>query len=292
MTTDTLHSMTGFARAQAQGNWGLAICELRSVNHRYLETSVHLPETLRALESTLRDQIRHHIKRGKLECYIRYQHGDVKNAELIVNTHLVRQLCQVNDSIAEVIKNPSMINTMDILRWPGILQIEELDLEVIEDEIVKLVDNALISLAEARSREGSELRALFIKRLDGMEAEIAKVKTRLPDILVAQREKLMTRFKDAKIELDPARLEQEIVMVVQRIDILEEIDRLSAHISETRRILKQGGLVGRRLDFLMQELHREANTLGAKSIDVDTTRASVELKVLIEQMREQVQNIE
>jgi uncharacterized protein (TIGR00255 family) len=284
--------MTGFARAQGQGNWGSATFEVRSINHRYLEMSIHLPDTLRELESALRDLIRDNIKRGKIECYIRYQPGEAKCAEMKLNHSLAKQLCQVNDEIAGLLKNSGTINTMDIVRWPGILQIEELDFEVIEDAMIKLMQKALQDLSAMRAREGDELRKIFFQRLDAMEVEVAKAKARIPDILNSQREKLMARFADAKVELDPVRLEQEMVLFTQRIDVTEEIERLATHISETRRLLKQGGMIGRRLDFLMQELHREANTLGSKSAHLDTTRASVELKVLIEQMREQVQNVE
>lgn len=290
--TNTLYSMTGFARAQEQGSWGTATCEMRSINHRYLEMSLHVPEALRELESAMRDRIRDHLKRGKIECYIRYQSGDAKNTEMKINAALAKQLCQVTETISSFALNASPLNPMDVVRWPGILQIEELDLEIIEDHILQLMEKALHDLAAMRAREGEELRKIFYQRLDAMETELVRVKACVPEILHGQREKLMNRFADAKVELDPIRLEQEMVMFTQRIDVTEEIERLTAHIAETRRVLKQGGMVGRRLDFLMQELHREANTLGAKSAHLDTTRASVELKVLIEQMREQVQNIE
>jgi uncharacterized protein (TIGR00255 family) len=166
------------------------------------------------------------------------------------------------------------------------------DLEKIQDELLQLLEKGLLDLIEARSREGKELKVLFLQRLENMKEELVKVRARLPTVMIEQRKRLVTRFTDAKIELDAARLEQELVMFVQKIDVNEELDRIDTHISEVRRVLKQGGVVGRRLDFLMQELNREANTLGAKSVDVDTTRASVELKVLIEQVREQVQNVE
>lgn len=287
-----IQSMTAFARAQGQGNWGMAVCEVRSINHRYLEIGVRLPDTLHALEAAMRERIRHYIRRGKIECYLRYQPGDVAGADITINTHLADKVCKANVVIAKMLENPAPVNTMDILQWPGILQIAEVDLEAIEDEVLKLLEKALQDLVEARMREGDELRQLFSQRIEAMKAELAKVRHRLPEIYTQQRTRLQTRFNDAKIELDSARFEQEIVLFAQKIDVAEELERLDAHISEVRRVLKQGGVVGRRLDFLMQELHREANTLGAKSVDVDTTRASVELKVLIEQIREQVQNVE
>ena len=287
-----IHSMTAFARNQGQGKWGSAVCEVRSINHRYLEVIVRLPETLHELESVMRERIRHHIKRGKIECYLRYQPGDTSGSEIMINTHLAERLCKANETIAQFLKNAAPVTTMDILHWPGILQMAELDLEVIQEEMLQLLEKALQDLLEGRAREGQELKQLFLQRLDAMKAEIAKVRGHMPKILEQQRAKLMDRFNDAKVEFDAGRLEQELVLFAQKIDVSEELERIDAHISEVRRVLKQGGAAGRRLDFLMQELNREANTLGSKSTDVDTTRASVELKVLIEQMREQVQNVE
>lgn len=287
-----IQSMTAFTRVQAQGKWGSAVCELRSVNHRYLELIVRLPETLHAFEAAMRERIRYYIKRGKVECYLRYQPGEVEGSEITINSHLAGRLCRANEEIAHLLKNPAPIDTMGILQWPGVLQIAEVNLEAIEDEILKLLEKGLKDLVSARSREGEELKHLFLQRLEAMKIEIAKVRQRLPEILKEQRERLAKRFVDVRMELDNQRLEQEMVLFAQKADVTEELDRIDAHISEVRRVLKQGGLVGRRLDFLMQELNREANTLGAKSVDFDTTRASVELKVLIEQIREQVQNVE
>jgi len=287
-----IQSMTAFARTQGQGQWGSAVCELRSINHRYLELVVRLPETLHALEASMRECIRRHIKRGKIECHLRFQPGDVSGAGITINHHLAEQLCNANEIIAQKLKQAAPVSTMDILHWPGILQIAEIDLEVIQDQVLVLLDKALQDLIAARVREGEELKQLFLQRLENMKVEVAKVRQHMPEILTYQRERLIARFSDAKLELDAERLEQEIVLFAQKTDVMEELDRIDAHISEVRRILKQGGVSGRRLDFLMQELHREANTLGAKSTDVDTTRASVELKVLIEQIREQVQNVE
>ncbi len=287
-----IQSMTAFARAQGQGKWGSAVCELRSINHRYLELVVRLPETLHEIESAMRERLRNYIKRGKIECHIRYQPGDVTGTEIIINNHLAERLCQANETIAKLLKNPAPVNTMDILHWPGILQIAELDLETIEDEILKLIEKALQDLVAARQREGEELKQLFLQRMESMKAEIGKVRQMMPEILKEQRERISKKFADVKLEMDTGRLEQEMILFAQKTDVTEELDRIDTHISEVRRVLKQGGVVGRRLDFLMQELNREANTLGAKSVVVETTRVSVELKVLIEQVREQVQNVE
>lgn len=287
-----IQSMTAFARTQSQGKWGSAVCELRSINHRYLEMIVRLPDTLHEFESAIRERIRQHIKRGKIECYLRYQPGDSTGSTITINTHLAAELCNANEAIAKLLKTPAPINTMAILQWPGILKMDELDLEAIEDEVLQLLDKALEDLVAARAREGEELKHLFLQRLESMKTEIGKVRQRMPEILKEQRERLSKRFSDVKLELDTGRLEQEMVLFSQKTDVMEELDRTDAHISEVRRVLKQGGMVGRRLDFLMQELNREANTLGAKSVNIDTTRVSVELKVLIEQIREQVQNVE
>lgn len=287
-----IQSMTAFARSQGQGKWGNAVCEVRSINHRYLELVVRLPDTLHALEAPMRECLRNYIKRGKVECYLRYQPGDVIGAEITINTHLAQQLCQGSEVIRKFLTNVAPVNPMDILQWPGILQITELDLEAIGEEVLQLLEKALKDLVTARAREGEELKQLFLQRLESMKAEVVKVRSHMPEILQQQRKKLVERFTDAKLEFDSGRLEQEIVLFTQKIDVSEELDRIDAHISEVRHNLKHGGVIGRRLDFLMQELNREANTLGAKSTDVATTRASVELKVLIEQMREQVQNVE
>lgn len=292
-----IQSMTAFARGQAEGSWGTAVCELRSINHRYLELIIRLPDNLHELEAPMRECLRRFIKRGKIECHLRYQPGDVSGSEITINHHLAEQLCKANETVAGLLNQKAMTNvapiqTMDILRWPGILQIAEVDFEIIEDEVIKLLEKTLQDLISAREREGAELKQLFLQRLDSMKAEVAKVRQHMPEILKLQRERLTARFSEVKIELDTGRLEQEILIFSQKIDVSEELERIDTHISEIRRILKHGGVVGRRLDFLMQELNREANTLGAKSADVDTTRASVELKVLIEQIREQVQNVE
>jgi uncharacterized protein (TIGR00255 family) len=284
--------MTAFARSQQQGNWGSIVCELRSINHRYLEISLRLPETLHELEANIRERIRHHVKRGKIECFLRYQSGDESGVELTINSVLVEKLCQATEAIAKNIKNPGVINPIDILRWPGVLQVAAIDLEAVQVQVTHLLEQTLEKLVEARIREGEQLKELFSQRLQNMKMELALVRDRIPTILKAQRARLLNRFTDANLQFDNDRLEQELVMLAQKIDITEEIERLETHIGEVQRVLKHGGSVGRRLDFLMQELNREANTLGSKSVDADTTRASVELKVLIEQIREQVQNVE
>jgi uncharacterized protein (TIGR00255 family) len=287
-----IQSMTAFARTQQQGNWGSIVCELRSINHRYLEIFFRLPDSLHELEASMRERIRHHIKRGKIECFLRYQAADEAVVEIKINNQLVEKLARATSTITASLTNSAPVSAMDILRWPGVLQTDTIDLEVVQAEVVHLLEQALEKLVEARAREGEQLKELFIQKLNNMNMELVHVRERLPNILKAQRTRLMTRFSEASLKLDNDRLEQELVLIAQKIDVTEEIERLETHIKEVQRVLKHGGNVGRRLDFLMQELNREANTLGAKSVDADTTRASVELKVLIEQIREQVQNVE
>jgi len=287
-----IHSMTGFARAQSAGDWGSATFEMRTTNHRYVEMSIHLPDMLHGLEMPIRDRIKHDVKRGKVECHIRYQASESAGSLMEINTSLTKQLVKASETVAAILRNPAPMQAMEILRWPGVLQITEIDFEKLETEILNLLEKVLSDLVAARAREGNDLKELFLQRLDAMKLELAKVRKHIPEILADQRQRLIKRFTDAQIELNPDRLEQEIVMYAQKIDVMEEIERTETHINEIRRVLKQGGLMGRRLDFLMQELNREANTLGSKSVDPATTHAAVELKVLIEQMREQVQNIE
>jgi len=287
-----IYSMTAFARAQAQGPWGSAVCELRSVNHRYLEMRLHLPDALSELEQPMHEYLRQHVKRGKLECYFRLQLGGSVDVPLQVNFALAKRLIEANKELAQFLPGVISIDAMAILQYPGVIQSGEVNLDGMHKEILQVLEIAVKDLLAMRQREGEDLKNIFLQRLDGLSAELAKAKERLPVILQHQRERILKHFNDAQVEMDRQRLEQEMVMFSQKIDVTEEIERIETHVAEVRRVLKQGGLVGRRLDFLMQELNREANTLGAKSVDVDTTRASLEMKVLIEQLREQMQNIE
>ena len=196
-----IQSMTAFSRIQVQGAWGSAVCELRSINHRYLEMNVRLPEALHELEVLIRERVRHHIKRGKIECHIRFVPGDVASSEIIINKNLAEQLCRATDTVAQMLKHAAPVNPVDILHWPGILQMAEVDLEIIQDQILQVIETGLIDLVEARSREGAELKVLFLQRLESMKGELAKVREHLPDVLKSQRERLIARFKDAKLEL-------------------------------------------------------------------------------------------
>tara|TARA_R110000868_G_scaffold52240_1_gene165301 strand:+ start:393 stop:1259 length:867 start_codon:yes stop_codon:yes gene_type:complete len=287
-----IHSMTAFAREQSQGSWGMLTCELRSINHRYLEVGLHLSEALRVFEAPLRELIRKLVKRGKVECSVRYRSSPDAGNAFVINKILVEELAQASTAITAMLANPSPVSASDILRFPGVLETKEADQSMLQTEVMQLVEKSLHDLLAAREREGSELTRLFLERMDLMQTEMEKVRVRLPQVMKQAQERLNKRFVDAKVELDPARIEQEMVMYAQKIDISEEIDRTETHIAEIRRVLKAGGAAGRRLDFLLQELNREANTMGSKSTDSEITHAAVEMKVLIEQVREQVQNVE
>lgn len=288
-----IYSMTAFARTQNQGDWGSLVCEVRSINHRYLEASFHIPDFLRALEMNMRETLRNSVRRGKVECLIRYQPAaNAVNACFKVNTKLAQQLSMAAEQISSFVKHPAPISATDILRFPGVQETAELDVQELKPQVMNVFETTLKELVSVRGREGEELKQLFLQRMDIIEKELASVKERAPQVIVEQNERIRKRFADLKLDLDANRLEQEMLLYSQRIDVMEEIERIATHVTEIRRILKNGGTVGRRLDFLMQELNREANTLGSKSVDSQMTHAAVEMKVLIEQVREQVQNIE
>ena len=286
-------SMTGFARREAKLPWGTLVWEIRSVNHRYLEPSFRLPEDFREIEPHLRDAMRKTLQRGKVEASLSVQWEQEGESEMGVNLAKVAQLTKATQQINGLLGiSAAQVNALDILRWPGVLQKQELDREALHKAALELFDLAIEGLIEHRSREGAELQQLIINRLDSVSVQVADVRARMPEILAAQREKLQTKLAALQVELDPERLEQEIVLLAHKADVDEELDRLDTHVIEVKRSLKQTDSLGRRLDFLMQELNREANTLSSKSIVSETTQAAVELKVLIEQMREQIQNIE
>jgi len=286
-------SMTGFARREAKLPWGTAVWEIRSVNHRYLEPSFRLPEDFREIEPNLRDAMRKSLQRGKVEASLSIQWEQEGETELGINLSRVAQLAKAAQQINGLLgATAAPISALDILKYPGVIQKQELDRDAVQSAVLELFDSALEGLIEHRSREGNELEQLILQRLDAVSAQVVKVRARMPEILAAQREKLQIKLAALQVDLDPERLEQEIVLLAQKADVDEELDRLDTHVTEVKRSLKQTDSLGRRLDFLMQELNREANTLSSKSIVSDTTQAAVELKVLIEQMREQVQNIE
>jgi uncharacterized protein (TIGR00255 family) len=283
--------MTAFTRQETQGEWGSLVWEIRSVNHRYLEPQLRLPDSLRELEGSLREQLRKSLSRGKVECTLRFV-PETQQQSLSVDRDLAAQLIAAAQDLQSLMPESQPLNPLEILRWPGVMRESELDMDAVKKAAIKLFNTALDDLAQGRGREGAELALLIEQRLGSIEQVVVQVRKRLPEILQAQRDNLRNRLAELRAELDEARIEQEIALLAQKADVDEELDRLATHVQEVRRVLKQKEPVGRRLDFLMQELNREANTLSSKSIVADTTQCAVELKVLIEQMREQIQNIE
>ncbi|MBQ0712962.1 MAG: YicC family protein [Porticoccus sp.] len=284
-------SMTAFARQTIECDWGTAAWEIRSVNHRYLETNFRMPETVRDIEMGLRELTRKHLQRGKLDCSL--QLNIVKETGTIdVNHALTDQYISACERLANQMENPAPVSPLDILKWPGALKEPEVDTDALKKALTTLFRDTLIQLEEGRSREGEKLKVLIEQRLDAITSEVDTVRTKLPQLLVAQKQKIIDRLHEVSADLNSDRLEQELVFLAQKADVDEELDRLDTHLSEIRQVLNRREPIGRRLDFLMQELNREANTLASKSIASDTTQSSVELKVLIEQMREQIQNIE
>ena len=286
-----IHSMTAFSRHEIKGDWGNAVWEIRSVNQRFLETYFRLPEQFRSIEPVLRERFRKQLNRGKVECNLRFNANPGEKSNLSMNTALAENLLKHANWINEQTLN-SQINPLEIMRWPGVMEAEESDMNAIQAEILAGFDQALEDFIVARADEGGNMKALIEQRLDGIIEQADIVKGHMPEIIAWQRKRITDKFADANIELESSRVEQELVLLAQKMDVDEEIDRLFSHVKETRSILKKGGAQGRRLDFMMQEFNREANTLGSKSINADITNSAVELKVLIEQMREQIQNIE
>jgi uncharacterized protein (TIGR00255 family) len=287
-----VYSMTAFSRCELSQDQGNLAWELRSVNHRYLEASLRLPEAFRELEGPLRERLRKELGRGKVECTLRFNPANTSQPSLQVNQPLVDQLVEMTARIARQLNNAAPVSPLEILAWPGVLGGTEADQSGLIKQAAELFEQALTELKAQRGREGSELKALIEERLDAIDERVGVLRQMMPELLSAHRQKLIDRFAEARLELDGTRVEQELVLLAQKIDVAEELDRLVTHVNETRRVLKDKGAIGRRLDFLMQEFNREANTLGSKAIDSRSTQAAVDLKVYIEQMREQVQNIE
>ena len=287
-----IRSMTAFSRQEGSTENGHLVWEIRSVNHRFSEVSLRLPEDARSLEPTIRELIAKRVTRGKVDAALRYQIQISEEQPLVIDKALTNKLAHATREIDQILYNAAPISALEVLRWPGVLKAPEPSTEQLAADILALLDAALDELLETRAREGEKLKAVIEARCQAIDEQVKIVETRLPEIQQMMRERLEKRLAEIVGELDPARIEQEIVLLANKSDVNEEIERLKAHIGEIRRVLEQDEPVGRRLDFLMQELNREANTLGSKSIHVDTTNVSVELKVLIEQMREQIQNIE
>jgi len=285
-------SMTGFAAVAAELPGCSLSVELRAVNHRYLDLQLRLPDELRALDAALRELLGAELKRGKVECRVALSHATPGTASLAVNAERVAQL---RDAAAEVLRHApgsTALSIADVLHWPGVLTEPSLPPTVLAERALALVRQALAELAASRAREGEKLTALLEACCVGIEAQLARVVPRIPALHDAYVAKLGARLKEAGLDPDAERLKQELALFATKIDVAEEVARLAMHVGEVRRVLATGGSSGKRLDFLMQELNREANTLGSKSVDAELSQAALELKVLIEQMREQVQNIE
>jgi uncharacterized protein (TIGR00255 family) len=285
-------SMTGFARREASGPWGQLACELRSVNHRYLEAGFRLPEELRALETELRQALSRDLRRGKVDCTLHLRASQGGSGELVIDDRALASLLTRVREITVATPGKPTVDVMDILRWPGIVREDETDTESLQAAARALFADTLRELSDSRAREGVRLRELIEQRCTAIEQLVAQVRARLPEIQARVRQRLVDRVAELGTTVDHERLEQELVLLLQRLDVAEELDRLTGHIEETRRVIGGNEAAGRRLDFLMQELNREANTLSSKSQDLETTRFAVDMKVMIEQMREQVQNIE
>lgn len=287
-----IYSMTAFARRELRGDFGLLVCEIRSVNQRYLEANLRLSDVVRELEMPLRDKLRQQLSRGKVDVWIKHEaiEGNVSNIH--INQDLAARLVAAASQIDQLARHAAPLNAADILRIPGVVCVAEPNQQALLAATQSLFDQTLSDFVAMRQREGQALQQFIGQRLDLIAVECDKVRQRMPHILAHYRQRLLARLQDIKAELDNDRLEQEMVLFAHKIDVAEELDRLSAHLVEIKRVLQQGGAVGRKLDFLMQELNREANTLGSKSVSADSSLSSVELKVLIEQMREQIQNLE
>jgi len=287
-----IRSMTAFARRQSRTDFGELTWEIRSVNHRYLETIVRLPEELRAIEPVVRERLSKRLGRGKVECSLRYKPATNADAELRVNETLVKQLLAASEQMMRHLHSSPLPTIMDVLRWPGVLEAQEQDFTPVQNAAADMLDETIDDLVESREREGGRLADLIRQRATGMREQVERARVRMPEVVKAVRERLSARLAEVSDSLDNDRLEQEMALLAQKLDVDEEMDRLTTHLDELENVLQRDEPIGRRLDFLMQELNREANTLGSKSADSETTAISVEMKVLIEQMREQVQNLE
>ena len=287
-----IFSMTGYAAVTEELPFGGLSLDLRSVNHRYLDIQFRLPDELRVLESALRERISARITRGKVECRIGFARRPDLTAPMQLDERLFSQLIELDKRVQTMLPKAGSLGVNDVLRWPGMLGGDTLPIDLLTEKCLQLVGQAIDELSAARAREGEKLKAVLLERATSVEAIVEEVAPKIPQLVSAYQEKLAGKLRDAMLDPENDRLKQEIVIFASKIDVDEELQRLTTHISELRRILKKGGTVGKRLDFLMQELNREANTLGSKSADVAVTQSAMSLKVLIEQMREQIQNIE
>ena len=287
-----IYSMTGYAVATKEASSGTLNVELRSVNHRYLDIQFRMPDDLRSIEPALRELLATKLNRGKIECRVSLAAGAGAGRTIEINESLLRQLMDLEARVRGTFPASAALSVSDILRWPGMLGAETLPVEEIKAACSELLQAALDDFMATRAREGEKLKEMLLERALAMEKRVAGVAPRMPAIIASFQEKLAARLRGVMVSGEEERIRQEIALFANKIDVDEELSRLAAHIAELRRILEEGGAVGKRLDFLMQELNREANTLGSKSADIAVTQVSIDLKLLIEQMREQIQNIE
>jgi uncharacterized protein (TIGR00255 family) len=288
-----IRSMTGFASVERQHDFGRLTWELRSVNHRYLEIGFRVPEEFRALEPEIRRILGQYLSRGKVDAVLRFvPAAGAASSSLTLNRALFDRLLALQAEMQQASGLHEPVDLSDLMRWPGVIEQQAPDAEPLHAAALELLGDAAASLQSARSREGEQMAAAILERLAGIETRVSQVRSWLPEIREGLRQKLLSRVADLQQPLEPGRLEQEVAFLAQKIDVDEELDRLAAHVTEARLVLEREDPVGRRLDFLMQEFNRESNTLSSKSVDNRTTQVAVELKVAIEQMREQVQNIE
>jgi len=287
-----LHSMTGFARQSVESAIGALTWELRAVNHRYLDVQFKLPDEMRPQEQIFRQHVTASLSRGKIECALNFRRAFDRQEELQINTELVGLIGRRIKQMSAQLPATGAVNPFDVMRWPGVVQQQEVDAGPLFEEALELLKKSLDAMQSMRASEGARIAEMLESRCADIEEISKSVRTRMPDVLEAARVRQRERIDKLDVEADPARLEVELALIAQKLDVDEELDRLDSHLVEIREVLQHDEPVGRRLDFLMQELNREANTLGSKSNDTETTRAAVELKVLIEQMREQIQNVE
>ena len=288
-----IRSMTGFARRERLGPWGTLTCEIRAVNHRYLELSLRMPEDLRAIESDARQMVSTALRRGKVDVGLYLRGATAQPASIEINRGLVEQLARTASDVAAIAGvTLAAVSPLDVLRWPGVIRETEKDLQPAQAAAMELLRETVQELNESRAREGARIRDMLHGRCEALQQGVSLLRARLPDIAARIRSRVAERVTQLGTQVDPARLEQELVLLAYKMDFEEELDRLGSHVTETMQVFDAKEPAGRRLDFLMQELNREANTLSSKSQDAETTRAAVDMKVLIEQMREQVQNVE
>jgi len=285
-------SMTGFARRETSGSWGTLVCELRSVNHRFLEVGFRLPDELRATEGELRARLTKQLRRGKVDCSISYRRPQGSAGALEIDAAGLERVLGAVHVVNRALPVPATLNALEVLRWPGVLREEGTGGDELQQAAQALFAQTLEELVATRAREGVRLREVLGERCTSLETLVAGVRARLPEVHSRMRTRLNERLAEISASPDQDRLEQELAILLQRLDVDEELERLTGHIEEVRRVIAGTEAAGRRLDFLMQELNREANTLSSKSQDLETTRSAVDMKVLIEQMREQVQNAE